>query len=138
MTCLDCVDEGSDAGERARRDDAPIADIPHFVGATPISAATTASGNDDCAHARSNRALKLVGIRSSSAPRVASSARRCSMSRPVESAPAFTATRQELAASISAFTHCAITERIYVSYSLEVVAGNRSMTDLMASSCASA
>lgn len=33
VTCLDCVDEGSDAGERARRDDAPIADIPHFVGA---------------------------------------------------------------------------------------------------------
>ena len=96
------------------------------------------SGNDDCAHARSNRALKLAGIRFSRAVRVASSACRCSISRPVESAPALTATRQELAASISAFTHCAITDRIYVSYSFDVVAGSRSMTDLRASSCASA
>ena len=56
------------------------------------------------------------------------------MSRPADAASALTATRQELAASISAFTHCPITERIYVSYSFDVVAGSRSITELSASS----
>ena len=101
---------------------------------TPSSAAMIGSGSDDSAHARSNRALRLVGMRFSRSARVCSSSVRCSINRAVESAPALTATRQELAASISAFTHCAITDRIYVSYSFDVVAGSRSMTDLMASS----
>lgn len=72
---------------------------------TPTSAAMMVSGSDDWAQARSKRALRLVGIRFNRATRVASRACRCSISRPVESAPAFTATRHELAASSSAFTH---------------------------------
>ena len=53
-------------------------------------------------------------------------------SGPSASAPAFTATRHELAVSSSAFTHWATTLRIYVSYSFEVGAGNRSMRALSA------
>src|SRR6202012_790696 len=51
---------------------------------------------------------------------------------------ALTTFRQELAASISAFTQCAITERIYVSYSFDVLTGAWSINDLIASRCASA
>lgn len=117
----------------------PLLRISHISSVlTPISAAMTASGSGDCAHARSNRALKLVDIRSSSVLRMASSDCRCCISRSLDSEPALTATRQELAASISAFTHCETTERIYVSYSFDVVAGSLSMTDLRVSSWASA
>ncbi len=102
---------------------------------TPSSAAMIGSGSDDCAHARvESRAQAGRHPLQQVAARLPPVRVRCSISRPVESAPALTATRQELAASISAFTHCAITDRIYVSYSFDVVAGSRSMTDLMASS----
>ena len=64
---------------------------------------------------------------------MASSSSRCRMSRPAESASALTAIRQESAASISALTHCSITERIYDSYSFDVSAGSRSIADLIES-----
>ncbi len=113
----------------------PLLRMSHISAAvTPISAAITGSGSDDSAQARSNRALRLIGIRSMSAPRVVSNACRCRISRPADAASALTTIRQELAASISAFTHCPITERIYVSYSFDVLAGNRSINELSASS----
>src|SRR6201995_1991723 len=54
-----------------------------------------------------------------------------------DSVSAWVGTRQEAAPSRSARTHCAITERIYDSYSFDVFAGDRSIADLIASSCAS-
>ena len=62
-------------------------------GPTPTNAAMTVSGSDACAHARSKRALRLVGIRFKRSLRVSSRARRCCIRRSFESAPAFTATR---------------------------------------------
>jgi len=68
--------------------------------------------------------------------RIASSERRWTINRPVDSAPALTATRQELAASISALTHWVITDRIYVSYSFDVSAGSRAINEFNESRCA--
>lgn len=131
-------------GERAHRASAPGEITPrlrmsHISSAlTPSNAAITGSGSDDRAHASSNRAGRLLGIRCSRSLRIASSACRCAMSLAACSAPALTATRQELAASSSALTHCVITERIYVSYSSDASEGRRAITERSASSCASA
>ena len=72
---------------------------------TPSRAAITASGRALRSHARSKRAPILPGIRASSAPRMVSRVIRWVISRPADGDPALTATRQEFAASISAFTH---------------------------------
>ena len=77
---------------------------------TPSSAVIIASGSPLRWHARSKRAPMLPGMRASRPVRMFSRVLRWVISLAVDSAPALTATRHELAASISAFTHWAITD----------------------------